>query len=124
MFKRIIALFAFSLIAVSAAFADGTVVVEPGLIGGLVDFVMGNFEGLSRGVQFTVLAVLASVTLAAHIAPYTATTKDDFLFEHKNTFLAFLKRIFNIVSGNYGKAENHGDVMERKAAIKESRNRE
>ena len=103
------------------AFADDTTPAEPGILDGIIEFVMGNFNSLSLTAQAIVLIILTVIAAAAHLAPYTRTTKDDFLVAHKNTFVSLVKKVFNLAAGNYRHAKNHDDAMAEKAAIKEAK---
>lgn len=94
---------------------------DPGILVALVALVMDNFESLGRGIQFTILAILALVTLAAHVAPYTATKRDDFLIPHKNAVWEFAKKVLAIVAGNYKNAKNATKAAEEKAEIKDQK---
>lgn len=76
----------------------------------VTDWVLGLFASLPATVQAVLLIVLLLVTVAAHVAPYTQTKKDDFLFLKKNILLVWFGRIFKIVAGNYGRAKNAPDV--------------
>jgi hypothetical protein len=51
------------------------------------------------------------ITLAAHVAPFTATKRDDFLTGKKNILWTALKKAGNLVAGNYGKAKNQTGVV-------------
>ena len=82
---------------------------------------LSHFYSLAPNVQIVVLCVLGIIAVASHIAPYTATKKDDFLIEKKNTFWGLFKSLFAIVAGNYRQAKNHTKAMEEKAAIKAKR---
>ena len=111
----------FLLVFSFAAFTDTGAATTPGILDGIVDFVLGNFEKLGPTVQTIVLLVLLIVAVATHVAPYTATTRDDFLIVHKNAILEFVKKFFAIVAGNYGKAKNHTKVIEEKQRLKSTR---
>lgn len=84
----------------------------------LIEVVVGQFGSLSVNVQFVILVILALVTLCAHIAPYTATKRDDFLITGKNRLWELTKRLFALVAGNYRAAKNHTKVMEDKLELK------
>ena len=73
----------------------------------LIVTVLQLFSELPQGVQFTLLIVTGLVTVTAHIAPYTNTKKDDFLFMKKTPLLNALKTMFNVVAGNYRNAKNN-----------------
>ena len=85
--------------------------------------VMAMFGSLPVNLQVIILFVLFVVTVAAHIAPYTPTKKDDFLFLKKNALLSALSKVFTFVSGNYRNAKNHGDAMAEKKSIKAMKNK-
>lgn len=97
--------------------------IEQGYFMELSADVMAMFGALPINAQAVILIVLFVVTVAAHIAPYTPTKKDDFLFIKKNALLASLSKVFTLVSGNYRNAKNHADAMAEKKAIKAMKNK-
>ena len=64
------------------------------------------FAGFPMWAQGTILLVLAIVTIAAHIAPYTPTTVDDALIPHQKKLKRAFVWVWNHVTGNYRNAKN------------------
>lgn len=70
-------------------------------------WLMGNFNELPIVAQAGVLLVSTIVTISAHIAPYTKNTYDDKLAVWtKGGSVALVKKMFDIVAGNYLKSKN------------------
>lgn len=80
-----------------------------------------NLTSLPQWLQFVILCIATLITIAAHIAPYTPTAKDDFLSGRSGKLLEIVRKIFNLVAGNYRNAANHDDVIAEKAKIKDSK---
>ena len=91
------------------------------LIDQFIAAALANLTNLPQWIQFVILLIATIVTIAAHIAPYTPTAKDDFLAGRSSKLMDFLRAAFNIVAGNYRNAKNAADDKLDKLKLKDAK---